>query len=167
MNIQELEQKYADLGEEIKKLKAKPVSNKRWRAEKGHRYYTVSVEGRVVSTYEYDNASDGWRYASGNYFKTQAEAELYRDRTLATQSVLDALREAEGDWVADWDNKEQREYRPYISEGNLYFAWNTVGKHPPKECHAPKEWHSSYEAWEQVIKPHADDVWLMITGERR
>jgi len=54
MNIQELEQKYADLGEEIKKLKAKPVSNKREKAEKGHRYYTVNVEGKVVSTYEYD-----------------------------------------------------------------------------------------------------------------
>ena len=140
---------------------AKTVSNKRWKAEKGHRYYTVNVKGRVVSNYEYDNTSDQWRYLLGSYFKTQAEAELYRDRTLATQSVLDALREAEGDWVADWDNKEQRKYRTYISEGDLYFDWNTVG------MYTPKEWHSSKEAWKQVIKSHADDVWLMVAGERR
>jgi len=158
--LEELEQKYKEMGEEIERLK-NPPNKKRWRAEKDEKYYLITQSGVVHFYYENYDLIDNHAYATGSYFRTEEEAELKRDRDLATQRVLDALREAEGDWVADWDDKDQCKCHPYIDrDKSIQIWWGYL------ELIAPIEWYSSEEAWQQVIKSHHDDIWLMITGER-
>ena len=160
MNLKELEHKYKEMGEEIERLKNQP-NKKRWRAEKDEKYYLITRTGVVHFNYENDDNVDNYQYATGNYFRTKEEAELKRDRDLATQRVLDALREAEGDWVADWDDKDQCKCLPYIDhDKSIQIWWGYL------ELHAPTEWHSSRAAWQQVIKSHKSDIWLMFMGER-
>jgi len=159
--LEELEQLFTEMGEEIERLKNQPVNKKRWRAEKDEVYYLVTGGGAVTCYHENCDRTDNYQYGTGNYFRTEEEAKLRRDRDLATQRVLDALREAEGDWAADWDDKEQCKCRPYIDhDKSIQIWWGYL------DLTAPTEWHSSEAAWQQVIKSHKSDIWLMITGER-
>jgi len=160
MNLKELEHKYKEMGEEIERLKNQP-NKKRWRAEKDEKYYLITWTGVVHFDYENDDRVDNYQYGTGNYFRTEEEAELKRDRDLATQRVLDALREAEGDWVADWDDKDQGKCIPYIDhDKSIQIWWGYL------DLVAPTEWHSSRAAWQQVIESHKSDIWLMFMSER-
>ena len=88
-------------------------SKKRWRADYDAEYFYFRDDGAVDYHREANDVIDNHLYAMGNYFRTNEEAEAYRDRQLATMRVLDALREYEGDWVADWDGYNQNKYSAF------------------------------------------------------
>jgi len=160
MNLKELEHKYKEMGEEIERLKNQP-NKKRWRAEIGETYWHAADNNTIYASTEEVHLADDYRYSIGNYSITQEEAELKRDRDLATQRVLDALREAEGDWVADWDDKDQGKCIPYIDhDKSIQIWWGYL------DLVAPTEWHSSRAAWQQVIESHKSDIWLIFMSER-
>ena len=48
---------------------------KRWRAEKGEKYFLVSASGLIEFRIETDDPYDNLKYNLGNYFKTKEEAE--------------------------------------------------------------------------------------------
>lgn len=56
----------------------------RWRAEKGERYFFVSTGDSISasSSCEESDEVDDARFESGNYFKTEKEAELYAEKIL-------------------------------------------------------------------------------------
>lgn len=66
---------------------------KRWRAEGGGKYWYLDDCGVVLSNEEWGDDTDDFRYRIGNYFKTEAEAEAYKEYLIARQVLLD---DAEG-----------------------------------------------------------------------
>lgn len=62
---------------------------KRWRAEGGGKYWYLDDCGVVLSNEEWGDDTDDFRYSIGNYFKTEAEAEAYKEYLLARQVLLD------------------------------------------------------------------------------
>lgn len=48
---------------------------KRWRAERGEKYFLVSASGLIEFRIETDGPYDNLKYNLGNYFKTKEEAE--------------------------------------------------------------------------------------------
>ncbi len=69
---------------------------KRWRAEIGERYYNVSADGEIEDFSEGDNKWNYYKYITGNYFKTQEEAQQKLDRDLAIARVNNRIRELQG-----------------------------------------------------------------------
>ena len=53
---------------------------KRWRAEKDNKYYYINEKGEILKDYDNKCYMDEELYNFGNYFKTEEEAEKYRDR---------------------------------------------------------------------------------------
>ena len=72
-------------------LKDYQPENKRWRAEKGEKYWVVGDDGCITYNVEDDDVIDANYYNSGNYFKTKEEAKLYDKKMLITQRVKEIL----------------------------------------------------------------------------
>ena len=144
------------LVDDFEKLKAEPVSKKRWRANEVGAYYSTNAEGLVGKKIERNNDVDDHRHRSGDYSKTTGEACKRLAINYARQRIFDALREAEGDWVADWsDNHVSNQTACYLRHGKPIPLENVIsvqGLEP--------QWYSSKEAWEAVIVSHKSDLLL-------
>ena len=80
--------KRAELTEEqLNQLGIGLPKNKRWRAERGEKYYRVNTFNEISSLRECCCDNDDWCYYSHNYFKTKEEAEKYA-RVLETEMLL-------------------------------------------------------------------------------
>ena len=66
-----------------------PEPSIRSRVAYGCIYYYVNSYGIVSCSYDYRNEDDNYLYGIGNYFKTEEEAEAYREYFLARQVLLD------------------------------------------------------------------------------
>ena len=73
--LEELEKKYKELGEEIEKLKAEK-ENEPWKPKDGEEYWFIYHSGAVLSISWHGEPVDEKRYAIGNVFKTEEEAEF-------------------------------------------------------------------------------------------
>ena len=64
-----------------------PQPYKRWRAEVGDYYHTLNEY--YIACARIDKGGFNSLYNTGNYFKTEAEAEAHKQRLLATQELKD------------------------------------------------------------------------------
>lgn len=114
--------------EQVKEIE-KP-KYKRWRAEKGGKYYFLDSSCSVVYMVDYYIEFDRKRYEVGNYFKTKEEAEFRRQQLLYLQQYKDYLGEdlvTEDDWK-DNDILKYYAYYDYDSnivdiDGGIYFKF--------------------------------------------
>lgn len=114
MKLQELEQKYEELGREIEKLKNQK-KGKRWKPDCGEEYYYVGLFGHVGELKWENCFEDQYLYSQGNCFKTEQEAKE-QSENLKTKAELRALaEELNGDVAVDWNNRIQDKYYLYIS----------------------------------------------------
>ena len=86
---------------------------KRERVEKGGLYWSLAENGEVVRVDGSCKCAD-FDFSIGNYFKTEAEAERYRDKLIATQKLLDMC-----DDVTDEQYNDNKTIKYYL-------AYNTV-----------------------------------------
>ena len=86
-----------DWFEEIEEYK-----NKRWRAKENGGHYFVDDWGDVDYNYDAGFPPSTFRYNIGNYFKTEEEAEAYKEYLLAKQVLLDDAKG--GKWAKDRSN---------------------------------------------------------------
>ena len=109
MKLQELEQKYEELGREIEKLKNQK-KGKRWKPDCGEEYYFIGLFGGVCE-FSWNNCpQDNYLYSQGNCFQTEEEAKE-QSENLKTKAELRALaEELNGDEVIDWNDGEQWKY---------------------------------------------------------
>lgn len=127
---------------------AKEVS-KVYLPENGDEYYFVDERG----TYNYCETWDGddtdkHLFSSGNCFRTAQEAENYKALTYATTRVINRLRELEGGCV---------------THSCCVNGFGRLVIYPlDSSVHQSRDWHSTYEAWEIVIKEISNDVKLML-----
>lgn len=107
----DIQEKTFLLKELEEKAKNKIEENKcfRWRGNKWERYFFINISG-TIDWYE-DNFSyfDDFLFNSGNYFKTEEEAELYRDKMLIRQELEDLSLKSKV------KNKQSGEYYIYYS----------------------------------------------------
>lgn len=78
--ISELEQQIATLKAEVEKKEKEKESkstNKRWRAECGDGYWTITGYGMPDWLYECNRDMDDFHYDTHNYFQTKEEAQRY------------------------------------------------------------------------------------------
>ena len=123
MTNQEYEKKLQELQTEIDELKAnKPTEYKRWRAREGDEYSFLSGSWYIGRSTEQADTVDDYRYSTGNYFKTEKEAEQHKAYLLALQTIKD---DAEG-FAPDWEDENQEKYHGYYNhEANeLNIGWS-------------------------------------------
>lgn len=115
MNKQELENKINELEKQLIELKEelnKPES-KVWKPKLNDIYYTILNYGIISSSKWNDDAIDNIRYAIGNCFRTQEEAEFEVERLRVT-AELKRFAEEHNEPI-DWNNSKQSKY--YIAFG--------------------------------------------------
>lgn len=134
-----------------------------WKPEDGEKYWVIECYGETHHSYWGNDNIDNGRLAMGNVYPTKEAAELARDRQLAKVRVINALREYEGDWEADWDDNSQRKHKAVVDWPAKDVRINNNNAYVSVET----ELYSSEEAWERVIEEMEADVWLVLTGERR
>ena len=93
-----------------KKIGIYKLENKRWRAEKGEKYWFVCHDGVIDFNEEDDDRIDEGCYNRGNYFKTEEEAELYDKKQLITQRVKDIALRLGVPTEEDWKRQEDVKY---------------------------------------------------------
>lgn len=80
--VEEIVEDFDEWFEEI----SKPP--KLWRATVGGEYFTLGYGGKVITRVDlYDNADD-YNFNTGNYFKTEDEADDYRNYLLAKRTLI-------------------------------------------------------------------------------
>lgn len=139
------------------------TSGKRWRAERGGGYFTITRAGDTKRLEDLRDKYDNHLYNSGNYYKTREEAERARDKQLALVRVTDKLREIEAceGWVADWDDYKHEKYFAMYNHKTreLGAASNVYWESPVKEMYSCKN------AIDYVIKHMKDDLKLIFGVE--
>lgn len=116
--IKELEEKQAKILKEIEELKKeKENKSKRWRAKSGFRYFYLCDDGIIMYATDFYNMSDDYRYATGNYFETEAEALRYKQNLITYQQLKDiALRLNNGQDINQGDYYKDKYYIYYDKE---------------------------------------------------
>lgn len=66
--------------------------NKRWRAEYNEKYWCNDGNGGIYSSTEDGHKADSYRFLTGNYFKTEEDAEAYKEYLLAKQKLIDSAK---------------------------------------------------------------------------
>lgn len=112
MNKEQAIKKVADLEKELELLKniINEPENVRWKPGHFEEYYVISSDGELINPMWGNTSSGNFRYASGNCFKTEAEAIEYKEKLLFNQEVLDFIAKENGDWEVDWNDFNQKKY---------------------------------------------------------
>lgn len=101
--------------EELKRLiKENPEllekGTKPWRAEKGEEYWYVEDCGLADCDTEGIYDADNFRFLTGNYFRTEEEAEAHKARLEAIGRVTHAILERNEGWTPDWSDDDQSKH---------------------------------------------------------
>ena len=149
--ISELEQQLAVLRAEAEKEeKENKSTNKRWRAEKGENYWTVSDYRRVKVDVDFgaDSSGDSFRYDTHNYFQTEEEAQKYAN-VLGIERQLKKFADEHND-VIDWTNINQHKW-------NLCYYYSRYEVSPIRCC-VVKEARVIYFSSEEIAKQAIDEI---------
>lgn len=146
--ISELEWQLAALRAEAKKEeKENKSTNKRWRAEKGENYWTVSDYRRVKVDVDFgaDSSGDSFRYDTHNYFQTEDEAQKYAN-VLETERQLKKFAD-EHNGEIDWTDINQEKW--YLDYSYKYYKLCIANNYWTKQSRII--YFSSKEIAEQAI----------------
>ena len=98
--IEELEKKTQELQKELELEKQKTAIE--YPFEESENYFTVSINGNVISSMWANHYFDTTRYLQGNAFKTKEAAERERDRRTLLTRFRQFRDKCNGDWKPDW-----------------------------------------------------------------
>lgn len=128
MEVFEMQKEFDALmkrGQELIKMLKENQSEKvkRWKPKQGDEFFCVDSCGKIEKTFFTTNLNaDLFRYASGNCFKTEAEAKKHFDRMLAEQELLD---------MCDWDGGELYSIYYVISDNDFVITRYVNITHAP------------------------------------
>ena len=104
-----------------------PEESKRWRAKRCEKYHFINDCGVICAEVEWGDDVDGFRHATGNYFKTEEEAKTHKEYLLAKQVLLDDAKGGKwakdgSNWHASYDVIRWVSYWSYnYNPGQIYF----------------------------------------------
>lgn len=95
-------------------IEIEKLSKKRWRAYNGEYYFYIDVGGYIGHETDMYYESDDFKYSIGNYFKTQKEAEEFRNKLIYKQQYRDYVNE-HNEFEIDWDNHRQSKFYAFFN----------------------------------------------------
>lgn len=104
--LEELKQKYKELGEEIEKLEKQ---GKVWTPAEQEKYWIINTNGEVDWQYWGNDDYDKPRYQLGDCFRTKEEAEAVVEK-LKIYTQLKRLAKEINTEPIDWNNEVQHKY---------------------------------------------------------
>lgn len=128
-----------------------------WRADKHEYYYFIDTVGGVIR-YCGDDRDDGdeYNYLTSNYFRTEAEAQAYKDYQLALGRVRHAIISANEGWKIDWKDDSQIKYQIYYSNyENKFIVYKVTSS---QDVNGKYSYCRTKEIAEQIIKDHHNDL---------
>ena len=113
-----LEKRIEDVVEAVKAVRAKvdkalneqEKSAKRWRAEKGKHFWSISDVGGVFRFIDDYGELDNFKYSVGNYFKSEQEAKQHLKNLLTKQKLKNLALKLNNGKEIDWTNDHQNKY---------------------------------------------------------
>ena len=119
--IKEIEKQLEELKEQLTEENNK---YKRKRLDYGDYYWFLNNLGEAVMAFDdYNEYEDNFKYLIGNYFKTEEQAENYKQKLLIEQELKDIAMELNKGEEIDWDNTNQDKYYieySFYGDGILY-----------------------------------------------
>ena len=113
--IDELKQKIEELEKEVNSIE--DDENKkggRQMPEDGEEYFFVDSFGEIYHNYWCDDYRDLFRFNTGNCFKTEQEAEEYKENLLTKQALKDLALELNSGVEIDWKSGKQDKHYLYL-----------------------------------------------------
>lgn len=104
--------------------------------EHNEKYFYVDDTGMIsYSLWEY-SSEDLFRFNTGNCFKTEKEAEDYRENLLTKQALKDLALELNGGVEIDWEDKTQRKYNLFIDtlQPTIAHCWSSTTQESDIHC---------------------------------
>lgn len=108
------------LRKRLEKINFEENECERWRAKQNEDYWFIDCIGNIYDDYEAYKEEDNFKYAIGNYFQTQQDAQDYKENLITKQKLKDlALRLNKGVEI-DWEiRNESKFYIAFCHEENL------------------------------------------------
>lgn len=117
--IDELKQKIEELEKEVNSPEFEEIKKGvRGKPEYYQNYFYIDDCGKLESESYMDYDADLFRFNTGNCFKTEEEAEEYRENLLTKQALKDLALELNNGVKIDWDYFYQLKY--YILYNNRF-----------------------------------------------
>lgn len=110
--------------EKLKQEEVEKEKPKRWRANYNDIYGFINDEGDIEGENETHSIVDDFRYKTGNYFKTEEEAEEHKKKLLLQQEYKDWCK-----FDCDWNNNEQKKYCVYYGYTSKNICFDFVYTH--------------------------------------
>lgn len=115
--IDELKQKIEELEKEVKSSEFEEIKKGvRWKPEYYQNYFYIDDCGKLESESYMDYDADLFRFNTGNCFKTEEEAEEYRENLLTKQALKDLALELNNGVKIDWENYAQSKFSIYYND---------------------------------------------------
>lgn len=116
MNKQELQELKKQVEETLAKVEKALSEMKivRWQPEINEIYYYLNSLGNICHKIWVNDGEDLFRFNTGNCFKTEKEADDYRENLLTKQALKDLALELNDGVDVIWDNVDQRKYVVYF-----------------------------------------------------
>lgn len=108
--ISELQSKVAKIENESKEEK----KGKRWRAEVNDTYIYINDAGYADVSHENNDSFDKYRFKTRNYFKTEEEAEEYKEVMNTYYDLMDLADELNNGKKIDWYDDTQQKFYIYF-----------------------------------------------------
>ena len=125
--LKKAQETVAKIEENIKELENN--SYKRWRQDKDEAYYYIYDSGYIYADTEYGFETDDCHYETGNYFKTEEEAQKVLEKLKIYTKLNDlALRLNKGRKI-DWKNECQSKYHIFKKNCSLFQDINSSNQH--------------------------------------
>lgn len=112
-NLEELKKQISELQSKVAKLEnesKEEKKGKRWRAEVNDTYIYINDAGYVDVSHENNDSFDKYRYKIRNYFKTEEEAEEYKEVMNTYYDLMDLAEELNNGEKIDWNDNQQCKY---------------------------------------------------------
>lgn len=105
------------------------------------KYYYISAMGIVASTTYVNSLFDDWQFSSGNYYKTQADAEFAKEKIILL-AEMQRFADENNEHI-DWEDGKQEKFYLYFDccslkviidwvcvckQSNVYFTENCKDK---------------------------------------
>lgn len=118
--IEELKQKIEELEREVNSPELEGIKKSvRWQPIFGQRYFYLDDNGVIRCVeWQYDD-EDKFHFNIGNCFKTEQEAEEYKENLLTKQQLKDLALELNEGVEIDWENCAQTKFSIYYQGHNV------------------------------------------------
>lgn len=161
-NLEQLEQKHKELGEEIERLKKQDdMPDILWSPNKGEKHWILTGHG-ICSDLMGISIENSNRIKRQQPLKTLEQAQKADRQRIAKMKVLRRVAELnhERGWVCDWDDYRQPKYRPQLEHNTdvieIFYSFSKQS--------LPTEYYAVEGVWHQVIEEMEDSVKLGLWG---